>query len=438
MPQKLSKTRRRIAIGVLILAPLLAAGYTIDQRTLPHLRTGPMIQWPAPGTLAVTWSAKDAFTGAWAALTNPDGSNTLIRAQPVNGRYEARFTGLHAPGPYRYTVFNEGLLWQKVPLSGPNIVKMPVPPGTPFRFIAFGDSGNGSNSQTDLAEVLTAQKPDLVIHVGDLIYPAGAAKDYPLNFFQPNAALIRTVPFMPSLGNHDVATDKGRPFLDTFILPENGPDGIEPERNYYFDDGDARFVALDTNRTADGGAITFKQMKTVVAPWLRSVLTNCHARWKFVYFHHPFYTGSIHTPQSTAYVKQAYVKVFEDCSVDVVFCGHNHLYERTAPIKADKIVPAGQGVVYITTGAGGVSRYAEQDNPPQYMRSHNDEVFSFTRIDLSPNRLDIRQIDEQGQTIDQFTLTKTPRAMLSHALLSHNVPSYNTKAPGRPARGSTR
>ena len=96
--------------------------------------------------------------------------------------------------------------------------------------------------------------------------------------------------------------------------------------------------------------------------------------------------------------------------MDVVFCGHNHLFERTAPIKADKIVSDGRGVVYITTGAGGVTRYPEQDPPPSYMRAFNDSVFSFTRVDVTADRLKIEQIDESGEVIDTYVISHQAEA----------------------------
>jgi len=105
-------------------------------------------------------------------------------------------------------------------------------------------------------------------------------------------------------------------------------------------------------------------------------------------------------------MKEAFVKVFEDCKVDMVFCGHNHLYERTAPIRADQIVPDGQGVVYVTTGAGGAQRYSENLPPPPYIRVYNADVFSFTQVDVTPERLELRQIDENGLVIDTYSLVK--------------------------------
>jgi len=51
---------------------------------------------------------------------------------------------------------------------------------------------------------------------------------------------------MPILGNHDCLAKRGRPLLDFFVLPENGPGEAWKERNFHFDFGDARFVGLDS------------------------------------------------------------------------------------------------------------------------------------------------------------------------------------------------
>jgi hypothetical protein len=88
----------------------------------------------------------------------------------------------------------------------------------------------------------------------------------------------------------------------------------------------------------------------------------------------------------------------------VVLAGHNHLYERTHPLRAGALAPPGQGTVYVVTGAGGVSRYAEQQPVPEFIAAYNDEVFSFTRVDVSAERVEIRQIGEDGREIDAATI----------------------------------
>ncbi|HKQ49805.1 MAG TPA: metallophosphoesterase [Phycisphaerae bacterium] len=407
--------KRRSSLRIIIaLAALAAIGALIAERkTRPTLTYGPMVQIPEPGALTIVWGMDAVFPGGSVWLRTAPDQTLTGSGRCANGRCEVSFKGLEPGRAYPYEIANDRLIFGSTKLAGPYEAKPALPRGRPFRFAAFGDSGNGSNTQTEFARRIAASKPDVIIHVGDLVYPAGALDTYDTHFFGPNAEMIRTAPFMASLGNHDVATEKGAPLLEVFVAPRNGPEGIEPERNYWFDYGDARFVALDSNLEQEAGAITKEQMKNIVAPWLRRVLTETDAKWKFVFFHHVFYTGSTHPPEGGAHMKEAFLSVFEECGVDVVFCGHNHLYERTAPLRGDQVVPDGKGIVYITTGCGGVSRYAEIQPPPKYMRAYNHEVFSFTQVDLSATRFEMKQIDENGKVIDEYTINK-PEAQVAN------------------------
>jgi len=412
---------------VLLLAGAVLGAVVLVKKTRPQLIAGPMIQFPASDKLVIVWEMKAPLATTTVTLTDSHGqarSATLSASveagrpefmglcQPDSHRYEAAFDGLSAGEEYSYAIENRRFFVWREPIAGPFNVRTPLPRGKSFRFIAFGDSGVGSNAQSALAEVMAAQKPDLIVHAGDLNQFAGAASDYPTIFFEPYAAMIRSIPLMPVLGNHDCATESGRPLLDFFVLPENGPEAKWTERNFYFDFGDVRFVGLDANKPQEkqAGVITPEEMKATVAPWLRTVLTSCDARWKIVYYHQPMYTGSSHAPEGQAYFKEAFVGVLEECGVDLVFNGHNHLYERSAPIKGDQIVGEGQGVVYIVTGTGGARRYPMNLPPPPYNRVYNDEVLGFSCVDVSANRLELRQIGDGGQIIDTYVLEKPAAA----------------------------
>lgn len=415
IPKKSGGVLARLTVLAVIVA--IGAGFVVEQRTRPRLLSGPMVQIPEPGSLTIVWQMDAPLGGGAVWLETSKDSNQVARAT-INGkisergnagRCEATFSGLPAGAAFDYRIVNERGVFGSTVLAGPFKARTPPPRGTAFRFIAFGDSGNGSNTQAEFAKKMAAAKPDVVIHVGDLVYPAGDGSTYRTHFYEPNAEMIRHAPFMPSEGNHDVATDEGRPLLEHFVCPRNGPEGIEPERCYWFDYGDARFVALDSNMTEFGGALTPVQLKNDIAPWVREVFKECDARWKFVFYHHPFYTGSTHSAEGAAYMKEAFLDVFEESGVDVVFCGHNHLYERTAPMKRDQIVADGEGIVYIVTGAGGVSRYPEKLPNPEYIRYYNDSAFSFTQVDMTADRFDLQQIDEHGKVIDRYSIEKPPR-----------------------------
>ncbi|HPF37913.1 MAG TPA: metallophosphoesterase [Phycisphaerae bacterium] len=401
---------RKAAAGVVLVAAVAGtAAYKYDEANRPRIISGPMIQAPTADSVSVIWTAQSPFDEGAVTLVAPDGEKTELRVRPSEGRYVATFDKLTKGARYDYTIANAGFLSSHAAESGPHAFRVTPGRDESARILAFGDSGVGSNTQQILARVMAAQKPDVVVHTGDLIYPAGAEKDYPPNFYRPYSDLIATSFFLPTLGNHDVASDKGAPLLAQFILPENGPPGVEAERNFWFDWGPARIVGLDTNLDAHGGVISHDQMKTDVATWLRETLTDCDATWRIVYFHHPFYTGSAHSAEGSAFVKEAFLDVFEAAGVDLVLCGHNHLYERTAPMRQDRIVPLGEGIIYVTTGAGGAQRYPEGENPPDYIVRYDDGQFSFSKIDLSPSTLSFAQLGEDGQAIDTFELTRSTR-----------------------------
>jgi len=390
------KIRRWVLLAALGLAGFLVAWVAADYLTAPRLLAGPMIQQLRPDGFAVVWWIHPDRPGRL-LVRGADGFVASIEAVRQDGQWFARVGGLQPAASYRYELTCKGLFgwWHRVARARIQTAK---PPGRPLRFIAFGDSGTGDGRQMALSAVMARHEPDLVIHTGDLIYMDGAYEDYPAKFFVPYAGLIRSVPFYPALGNHDWRTDRGEPMLRRFVLPRNGPDGVQPERCYWFDYGDARFVAIDSN-LASG------TLQRDVAPWLKRVLGDCPARWRFVFFHHPPYTGGRHPPDER--IQAALVPALERCGVDVVFCGHNHLYERTYPMRAGRVVPDGRGVVYVTTGAGGMRLYAERQPPPAYIAAYHDAGFSFTLVEIDGPRLRLRQIDEQNATVDEWIMTKS-------------------------------
>lgn len=52
-------------------------------------------------------------------------------------------------------------------------------------FAVIGDSGSGSGNQYLMADVLAGLSPQLVVHVGDVVYKAGAERQYEPHFYRP-------------------------------------------------------------------------------------------------------------------------------------------------------------------------------------------------------------------------------------------------------------
>ena len=256
--------------------------------------------------------------------------------------------------------------------------------GSGFTFAIVGDSGTGSKAQWAVAGVLERMKPDLILHTGDVVYPKGDDADYDPKFFAPYRRIIEGVPIFPSLGNHDVETKNGSPYLENFYLPPNDLDGTG--RYYSFDWGNAHFVALDSELYYDDDGGDPERQKA----WLERDLGETRQPWKVVFFHRPPYSSSEHG--SDLMVREDLEPTLARHGVNLVFSGHDHDYERTVQIK---------GVTYVVTGGGGKDLYeAGESEWTAFSRSTHHAV----RVRVDGDRLLLEAVEPTGAVVDRLEL----------------------------------
>jgi hypothetical protein len=355
---------------------------------------GPMVQLPTTDGFSLFWNLAGGGE-ARVIVAEEDGREQEFTVEPEDGRYVLRIDGLSAGTPCDYVVrveTEEGIA------EAEGRTRTAPPRGSSFRFLAFGDSGSGYPEQYKLAKVMESYEPELIVHTGDLIYPDGALRHYPSKFYEPNAALLRRCAFFPCLGNHDYNDVLGEPMRANFLFPGNGPEGMHPEQYYWFDFGDVRFVCLDSNDA-------FSDMRKIV-PWLDRVLGDAGDRWRVLFFHHPCYTDGSHTPSGK--IRELVVPLADKWNVELVLVGHNHMHERTRAIRGGEVVPDGEGTVYITTGAGGAALQKFRQEQSEFIVTRNNEIHSFTVVDVTPAEMNIRQIDINNEVMDEFSLPKRP------------------------------
>ena len=291
------------------------------------------------------------------------------------------------------------------------------------------------------------------------------------------APLLRSVPYYTVIANHDVHgknkdannipvvdfktdPDSGG-YFTCMHLPGNGHDAtqktpvIGPEdrldlfrkaagdrfprqATYSFDYGDAHFLCLDSNVYVDGNDAALHK-------FVEDDLKATDARWKIVVYHHPAYNaGYDHYSEQHMRVLSP---IFERSGVSLVLHGHEHNYQRTMPftfapsdttgasnVNAKKRLVPGKftidrafdgvkntkpnGVIYLTTGAGGKHLYDMEDNDKperwkhpedgnaDYVARFISDRHSLTVIDMDANALEIKQIDQWGAEVDKFRITK--------------------------------
>lgn len=365
-----------------------AAGHWIWTLLPGRWSDGPMLQDVSETAASLVWYTSKPVADQRLVIR----VGAVERTMPVaheETRHRVRVSGLQPGTTYAYRILTGERTW----MSGEFATNKPR--GQAFSFVVFGDSGRATAEQFALAAQMQRLTPDFLLHTGDLVYSAGERADFPERFFQPYRELLARVCFWPSLGNHDVSErTHGGDYLGVFELPENGPAELDVERHYWFDYADARFVIVDSNADAS-------ELEQRVAPWLSACFADARDRWRFVVFHHPPYTCGPHGPDER--IQRALVPAMEAAGVHMVFSGHDHLYERTAPLRGGQ--PADDGVVYIVSGAGGARLYeaAPAAERPSYFLAVNDHVHSFSHVAIEGEALTLRQIDVGGQVIDTWS-----------------------------------
>lgn len=245
------------------------------------------------------------------------------------------------------------------------------------RFIVIGDSGTGDSQQIEVAKQMAAYRAKFPftfgILLGDNLYGSERPQDYARKFEQPYQALLDAkVEFHASLGNHDDPNQK-------FYKPFN----LGGERYRTFKKGNARFFVLDSNY------LDPEQLK-----WLEKELAASGSDWKIPYFHHPLYTTATRGPVLEA--RAALEPLFEKYGVDVVFTGHEHVYERLHPQK---------GIVYFVAGGSAKLRSGDlRKSPITAVGFDRDRTFML--VEIAGDQMYFQTITRTGTTVDSGVIRR--------------------------------
>ncbi|MDE3245718.1 MAG: metallophosphoesterase [Acidobacteriota bacterium] len=463
-----------LATSCLLVLPLQAQAPFLAK---PFLQVGAA---PKADRLDLAWLASDRdakwgvelqiqANGPWKSLGNPTFKLVALAEVPRHRVYTATLPGLKPGAVFHYRVSLDGKTVFQSEARGPKTSSQPQ------RLVLYGDGASGSEYQRAIAFQMARQKPDAVFVLGDLVYARGRASEYLDHYFSiynadaadllKGAPLLRSVPTIGVLGNHDVALlnargdrpSDGLAYYLYWNLPLNGPDlraagpntpMIQPmfwsqflagagQRfpkmgSYSLDLGNAHWTVLDSNPYVDWADPALKA-------WLEADLRRAAgATWRFVAFHHPGFNSS------TAHFEDQWMRllspVFEKYKVQMVFSGHVHAYQRSLPLSfkpeagaatrlaqdrqsavngtfsLDKAfdglrITKAKGIIYIISGAGGASLYnTHQDDKPEtwqpFTKVMVSDRYSFTVLDLNGKRLEMRQIADDGKEIDHFVLTQ--------------------------------
>lgn len=229
---------------------------------------------------------------------------------------------------------------------------VPAGPVTGPTLVAAGDLVCEPGSRTtaencrqqETSDLALSLRPDAVAVLGDDQYEDGTAEAFRTGY-DPTWGRLKALT-RPAVGNHEYRTRDAAGYFGYF-----GGAAGEPGKGWYsYDLGSWHVVVLNSNcgnvPCADDG----EQVR-----WLRADLAAHPASCTLAYWHHPRWSDGEHGDDGDV---APFVRALHEAGADVVLSGHDHDYERFAPMSPDGSADPGRGLREFVVGTGGKSHYA--------------------------------------------------------------------------------
>jgi 3',5'-cyclic AMP phosphodiesterase CpdA len=370
---------------------------------------GPYLQSSGSNAMTILWRTAEAHPGHLylGTTTNPP----LFAEIPVGTNQSWTVRDLIPGQRYHYAV---ALLPPgKAEIRSETFSFRALPDHGPLKVAVFGDSGAGTSGQFSVARALAATDVDLVIHAGDVIYPAfsdGLADVRLLSVYRRH---IATTPYAFAWGNHDLLYGTGH--MRSVIRPptNNTPSGLHqaegttPESYYSFDAGEVHIAVVFQPYLSQ---YTLRTNSAQYA-WLDADLGASKKPWKMILAHHPIATSGGHrftdiNANGIADWQEfsaVLLPLAQKHGVQLFLSGHDHLYERFLPQ---------QGLHAVITGGGGASLYFLRGYDAISAQLHI--THHFTRLQFDLETLRVRAVYPNGNNFDGFNIQRTPPPQQPH------------------------
>ena len=206
--------------------------------------------------------------------------------------------------------------------------------------------------------------PTAVLTLGDDQYQNGTPTAFN-SVFAATWGKYRSIMY-PAIGNHEYLTSGATGYFGYF--------GIAPY--YSFNLGAWHLISLDSECSFVGGCEAGSPQER----WLLADLAAHPATCTLVYWHEPRWSSGEHSDATQM------ATIWSDlvaAHVSVVLSGHNHDYERFAPLDVTG-QPDPNGVTEFVVGTGGKNHYAFVTGPLTAEVVRNDTSFGVIQMTLRP------------------------------------------------------
>ena len=333
-------------------------------------------------TMTVMWRSEPGAEGSVEYGEDSDYTHS-IESKSFNykfGRTEvcwhtAEITGLEPNTTYHYRL-KTSEPWE----SGDHTFKTALPKWdkSAFKFAVMCDAQGGYDNQTEIFKLVKEEDVDFILYLGDFT-DTGNQQEWDI-WFETGEGVLEEVPLLGVHGNHE---GDQKTYWEQFAFPGN-------ERWYSLDYGNTHFVFL----LAASEPLAAEQR-----PWILKNLRENNNTWTIAMGHIPIYSAGLNHGESQ-YLMDHWLDIFEKYGVDMYFGAHNHVYERTWPIKDGSINR--EGITHVTHGPSGDKFYTVGKKwwTAEYLE--NTPMYSIYNVEDSIIKAQAKDIN--AKVIDKFTI----------------------------------
>ena len=268
-------------------------------------------------------------------------------------------------------------------------------------FLFFGDAHpppetlDFSGVGALIAYAASREMPELAIFGGDTVDDGGDEGQWG-DFWQAVGTSLDGLVTAAVAGNHD----RHDLLAAQFDYPYEAPQG--PGEGYFYTLrlGPVFFIMLDSNIM---GAANQRDID-----WLRSELGSeaaLQAGWRVAVMHHPMWPVADipRDMQRAETMRIHFLPILEAYNVDLILCGHQHVYTRTYPMRGGAAAADGRGIVQIMAASG---------DKPSYAAGERDFIAAsfiapnYLMLVADVERLSITAFNGEHEVIDKLTIQR--------------------------------
>jgi hypothetical protein len=250
--------------------------------------------------------------------------------------------------------------------------------------IAAGDIARcGADDDSATARLLDELRGTIAT-LGDNAYESGTSQEFARCYATTwGRHKSRT---RPSPGNHDYHTRDAAGYFDYF----GAAAGTRGKGYYSYSVGRWHVISLNSNCGAIGGCHRGSPQER----WLRADLRASRARCTLAYWHHARFSSGEHGSDSKT---QGLWEALHAARADVILVGHDHNYERFAPMRPNGALDRRRGIRQFVVGTGG-ARLRPIEERARHSEVRNSNTHGVLVLKLRPSSYSWRFVPVAGKS----------------------------------------